>query len=617
MIIVELNKIKDPLFLKELSYHELDDLAKNIRVSIIETLSKKGGHLSSNLGVVELTIALHRCFNKNDKILFDVGHQSYTHKILTGRYQDFVESLRDFDGLSGYQKRCESEYDCFEAGHASTSISAACGFAVANRLNGKNEHVIAVIGDGALSSGMALEGLNNLGGMKEKVIVVLNDNEMAISKAVGGMPQAFSRIKTSMMYEKTRSLVRTIAYAIPLGKYVYKFFRHLKNAVKRFFIPTTLFENMNLKYVGPIDGHDIAKMEKTFEYAKRYGGSLVIHVVTKKGKGYEYAENDGAGIWHGVPKFEVETGFLNTNSQKSWSEATSTIVYDIMKENKKIVAITPAMVEGSKLGKIAEDFPDRFYDVGICEEHAFTFAAGLALANIKPYVCIYSTFMQRGYDQILHDLSRMELGAVIGVDRSGLVGKDGETHQGTFDVSFIRTIPNTIIAMPKNYADAANLYQLAFHTNNLFFIRYPRENIEITPIIDTKLAIGQWDYEKAKKENDAVIIITGPNYEKVHAIFKGNNQTDLVFARFYHPVDQQMVKTIAAKKKKVFIYDIYSDVNGFSIPLTAKLLQENSSLVIHSFALPNAFIKQGEISEQLKEVGMDIVTVGHAITKLL
>ena len=610
---MQLDKIKNPSFLKDLTYKELDNLAKTIRITIINTLSKKGGHLSSNLGVVDLTIALHRVFDVNDKLLFDVGHQSYTHKILTGRYHEFVSSLRDYNGLSGYQKRHESVYDCFEAGHSSTSISAACGYAVANRLHNIHQNIVAIIGDGALSSGIALEGLNNLGGMKEKVIVVLNDNEMAISKATGGIPQAFSRIKTSFMYEKTKGIVRSIAYIIPLGRYVYQFFRHLKNAIKRFFISTTLFENMNLKYIGPIDGHNIRKMEKALNYAKNYPSSIAVHIITKKGKGYEHAENDIDGVWHGVPKFEIETGLHEHNGDISWSEATATIVHDLMRLDERIVTITPAMIEGSKLSKILQDYPDRFYDVGICEEHAFTFAAGLALGNAKPYICIYSTFMQRSYDQILHDLSRMNLSAVVGVDRSGLVGKDGETHQGTFDVSFLRTIPHTIISMPKDYDDAYHLYQLAFASHSLFFIRYPRDTIEVTTTTDNQLIIGQWDYLESFSVSDTVVIITGPQYNQISTINKLREKVDMVFARFYHPFDEEIVHRIALNKKRVFIYDIYSDLNGFSLPLTAALLTLNGELIVHSYSLPNDFIKQGNIADQLKEVKLDLETVVSAI----
>lgn len=608
---MKLNEIKNPEFLRNMSYKELETLAQDLRVAILETLSRKGGHLSSNLGVVELTIALHRSFNQNDKILFDVGHQSYTHKILTGRYNDFISSLRDYNGISGYQKRHESHFDCFEAGHSSTSISAAIGFSVANRINNVQANVVAVIGDGALTSGIALEALNNLGGMKEKVIVVLNDNEMAISRAVGGITQAFSRIKTSLMYERTRSIVRATLYFIPLGKYIYKFFRHLKNGIKRFFISTTLFENLNLKYIGPIDGHNIKKIEKSLAYAIRYPSSIVLHIVTKKGKGYEHAENDHIGLWHGVPKFEIDTGFHESNGDRSWSEATANIVYNCMKNDPTIVTITPAMIEGSKLHAIADDFANRFFDVGICEEHAFTFAAGLALNNIKPYICIYSTFMQRSYDQISHDLSRMNLGAVIGVDRSGFVGKDGETHQGTFDVAFVRTIPNTIIAMPRDYNDAIQLYSLAFSSNRLFFIRFPRESVDISQKLSSlaPLEIGQWDYLARPDDNQSVIIVTGPNYEKVKQYLCDNNNVDLVFARFYQPFDETILNKITLNKKKVFIYDIYSDYNGLVIPLTALLLKMNPALDITSYALPNAFIKQGSIDEQLKEVGMDLETV--------
>lgn len=606
-----LKGIRNPEFLKTLSYEELDKLAIEIRETIINTLSEKGGHLSSNLGAVELTLALHRVFEKDDKILFDVGHQSYTHKILTGRYEEFVSTLREFDGLSGYQKRSESIYDCFEAGHAATSVSAAIGFAVGNRINNNDANVVAIIGDGAITSGMALEALNNLGGMKEdKVIVVLNDNEMAISKAVGGISQMFLKIRTNLALEKLKEKTKKIAYHIPFGKYVYNFFRGLKNIIRRVFVSNTLFENMNLKYIGPIDGHNIKKIEKTFKYAKICKESIVVHVVTKKGKGYNFAENDKLGEWHGVAPFKIDTGRQLNNEQQSWSQACSDIVYDLMAKDEKIIAMTPAMIEGSRLNNIANDFSNRFFDVGISEEHIFTFAAGLALAGAKPYISIYSTFMQRSYDQISHDLARMELNAVVGVDRSGLVGKDGETHQGTFDVAFIRTIPNTTIAMPKDVADAKSLYKYAFDSNKLVFIRYPRESVLFGEDSELReLKTSMWDYEVKNKNNDNVLIVTGPMYEKVKKSSENIEGLDLVFARFYHPFDDGIIKEVARNKKRVYIYDIYSDEKGFALPLVQALLVENKDLSIKAFAIPSIFIKQGTIEEQLKYLKLDLKTV--------
>jgi 1-deoxy-D-xylulose-5-phosphate synthase len=424
---MRLDQIQNPTFLKELSVPELRVLSKDIREAIIETVSKKGGHLSSNLGIVDVTIALHRIFNApRDKFIFDVGHQSYTHKILTGRYGGFSNSLREFSGISGYQKRSESEYDCYEAGHSSTSISAACGFAVAQRLKGETDQIIAIIGDASITSGMALEALNNLGMMKEKVIVILNDNNMAISKPVGAISRLFSRLRISSPYTSTKNIFRKMLLATGAGRWLITYLRKLKNAMRRFFVGTTLFEKLNLEYIGPIDGHNYREMLRIFKIAKERSNSVVVHVITKKGQGYPWAENDADGKWHGVNGFNVETGQMDGHSsidEVSWSEATAKIVEAQMEIDPLLTVITPAMIEGSKLNPIFLRYPKRSFDVGIAEQHAVTFASGMSAEGAHPYVCIYSTFLQRSYDQIIHDFGRMKLPVVFGLDRAGWLEK--------------------------------------------------------------------------------------------------------------------------------------------------------------------------------------------------
>ncbi len=577
---MDLTKIKDPKFLKALSYQELEELSAEIRNAIINTVSIKGGHLSSNLGVVELTVALHYVFDApKDKIIFDVGHQCYTHKILTGRYNKFAKSLRDYRGLSGFQKRKESEYDCYEAGHSSTSISAACGFLKALELNKEKAEVISVIGDASLANGLAFEGLNNLANIKKKAIIVINDNEMAITKTSGSLTNALDKLKINNN--------------------------------------TNLFEKFGFDYLGPIDGHNFKELITTLKKAKRNKKSVVVHVVTKKGKGYKYAENDKKGIYHGVSGFDVKKGTINDDGLTSWSEAVSSIVYDYMKRNKKMVSIAPATSEGSKLDKIFKDFKDRAIDVGICEEHAITMAGSLAINKKKPYLCIYSTFLQRGYDQLIHDVSRMNLNIVVGVDRAGIVGKDGNTHQGSFDVAMASTIPNSVIAMPKDYSDAKAIFKQAFKFRNLFFVRYPRENIEISNDKIDDIEIGKWDL-KTDKNAIFSIIVSGPNYEIVKDYLKKNKiHANLVFARYYKPIDKTAIDKLVKLNKPIVVYDIYSVSKGLFGPISEYLVTKGTIPQVLNYSLPDAYFNQGSIKQILQELKLDVDSLIKTILKEL
>lgn len=608
---MNLSDIKDPKFLKTLSIKELEELASNIRTSLIDAVSIHGGHLSSNLGIVELTICLHNVFDTpNDKILFDVGHQCYTHKILTGRYSELMKSLRTKDGISGYQKFNESIYDNFEAGHSSTSISAAMGMKKAMMMNNDNHEVIALIGDSSISSGMAFEALNNLGSFDGKVIVVLNDNGMSISKPTGGLALRLSKIRGSYTYTHTKTRIKIIMNKIPGGKFIYRGLKRVKNFIKRILVGNNFFENINLDYIGPIDGHRIKYLNKALKLAKENDKSIVVHVVTKKGLGYKPAENDKRGIWHGVPSFNKETGIFNKNSLEeyfSWSEATSNIVYDLMRKDKQIVTITPAMIEGSKLRNIANDFPNHFYDVNIAEEHATTFASGLSLGGAKPYLTIYSTFLQRAYDQLSHDISRMNSHVVIGVDRAGLVGQDGETHQGIYDVAMLRSIPNIVVAQPKDMLDAKKLYNTAFNYDKCFVIRFPREDVRKEDIFsnDEQYKIGEWD-EDISQDAKLNIIITGSNYNSIYNYkHKNNLKINLYFARYYRPLDYEKMDNIIKSNLKTIVYDAYSIKEGLFDEILEYANLKNAHNEFICYAIPNEFIKHGTIEEQLKDLNLD------------
>jgi len=618
---MDLSQIKDPKFVKNLTYPELDELASDIRNCIIDTVSKYGGHLSSNLGCVELTLALHKVFDSpTDKLLFDVGHQTYTHKILTGRKDKFVSSLRTFEGLSGYQKRAESEHDIMEAGHSSTSISIAEGLAIARDLNKENHHVVAVIGDASISSGIALEAINHLAEVNNKVIIVLNDNEMSISKPVGGIAKYLTGVRGSSKYQKSKKYFSGLRKH-KITKPLYKLLRKIKNGIKYATLgKDNVFEAMGLKYLGPFDGHNIKDIEKGLENAKKMNHSVIVHVLTQKGKGYEQAEKDLDGSWHGVGKFDKETGIVNKSDVGiAWSTALAIIFDELNLVNENIVLLTPAMISGSKLKQLFFKYPDRTIDVGISEEHAVTMASGLALGGKKPVISIYSTFMQRAYDNLNHDLARMKLGAIISVDRAGLVGEDGETHHGIYDVAICKSLPNSCISMPLDYEDAYKLVKLSLESNLLSFIRYPRGRIDnIDEVIsDESIVIGQWDY-LLNNNNDTLIISTGPVSNDVLKMLQNDSEiyADLLFARFYNPIDCIKLKEAFSKYKNIIVYDIYSVKEGLYESIATFALENEYKGKLINMSLPTEFIQHGSIQQLLKYLKLDINSLKSTI-KLL
>lgn len=456
-----LNKIKEPQDIKKLTEKEKEKLAEEIRKEIIETVSKTGGHLASNLGVVELTIGLHSVFNMpEDKIVWDVGHQTYVHKILTGRKEKMC-TLRQLNGIAGFPKAKESIYDSFDTGHSSTSISAALGMARARDINKKDNHVIAVIGDGALTGGMALEALDDAGNSKTRLIVVLNDNEMSISKNVGGISRFLTRIRTKKFYKKSNNFIRKILSKIPkFGPFVIHVARRVKYSIKQLMLPNMFFEDLGFKYLGPIDGHDIERVEWILNLAKKEKEPVVIHVITKKGKGYKPAEEEPSRF-HATASFNKETGKPIKNKEKDYSQVFGDTLVKLAKDNEKIVAITAAMADGTGLTEFKEKFPKRFFDVGIAEQHALCFAAGIAKEGLIPVVPIYSSFYQRAYDQVIHDICLQNLPVIMCADRAGIVGADGETHQGIFDLSFFSLIPNITIMAPKDFKELEEMLKFA------------------------------------------------------------------------------------------------------------------------------------------------------------
>jgi 1-deoxy-D-xylulose-5-phosphate synthase len=618
IIDIDIRDIKGPEFLKELNYRSLDLLSEKIRREIIDKTSKYGGHLSSNLGVVEITIALHRMFNfKHDKLIFDVGHQSYTHKILTGRS---LEYLRNRNGVSGFQKICESYYDCFEAGHSSTSLSAAQGFALNRDARGEKYDVVAVIGDGSIVNGLAFEALNNISHNNNKVIIILNDNEMSISRPTGGMGRFFAKISTASGYTNFKISYRRFMFKTRMGHALYNFTSRIKNAIKQKLVPTTYFDDMGFQYIGCIDGHNIKALEKAIARAKRTPKSVVLHVATVKGKGYRYAENDTTGYWHGVTPFEIESGKpKNLHPEElSWSHLFSDLLTALMAERNDLVIISPATVKGSGLEDLFSTYPKRTFDVGIAEGHALTLASGLAVAGTHPIVSIYSTFMQRAFDQIIHDIARMNLSITFLVDRSGLVGLDGETHQGIYDESFLLSTPNTVVTMPSSDKEAKYLLNESLKQHGPFFIRYPRDLLKKNHLIqEENHQFGKWIMECVANSKRVAVIAVGQLLRSLkELIIEADLDVTLVNALFLKPHDQEMLSSLS-EYETIVIYDAYATEFGFASYLKTKLCEMSYKGQIKSFAIPDVFVTQAKISEQLEELGLLPKQVFEEIKKLL
>lgn len=606
-----------------MSIDQLESLSEDIRTFLIKTLSKTGGHIGPNLGVVELTIALHKSFNSpKDKIIWDVGHQSYVHKILTGRADQFA-TLRKYKGLCGFPKMSESEHDVWETGHSSTSLSAAMGMAIARDLKKEDSYIIPVIGDGALTGGMALEALNHIGDEKKDMIVVLNDNEMSIAPNVGALHHILGRLRTAGKYNWVKDELEFLLKKIPaVGGRLAATAERLKDSLKYLLVSGMFFEELGFTYLGPIDGHQYEALFENIEYAKKTKGPVLLHVITKKGKGYNPAENDTVGTWHGTGQYKIDTGdFIKpVGGPPGWSKLVSDTVLKMAREDKRIVAITPAMPVGSKLEKFAKEFPNRMYDVGIAEQHATTTAAGLATQRMKPFLAIYSTFLQRAYDQVVHDIARQNLNVFLGIDRAGLVGADGETHQGVFDIAFLRHVPNMVLMMPKDENEGQHMVYTALkYDDGPIAMRYPRGNGIGVPLDSElkKIPIGTW--ETLKEGNDVAILTFGTTIpmalEAAEKLEKKGISVKVVNARFIKPLDEQMLVDILKMDIPILTIEEAVLQGGFgSAVLEFAFEHKYYHVVIDRLGIPDRFIEHGSVKELLSEIGL---TTNNIISKVL
>ena len=603
-----LNRIKDYRDLKKLSEEDTNTLINEIRDYIIDVTSKNGGHIGPSLGVVELTVALLKVFDPEiDRIVWDIGHQAYSWKILTGRKEQF-RTLRQYGGISGFLKRTESKYDHFGAGHSSTSISAALGMRKAKDLLKKEGWTVAVIGDGAMTAGQAFEGLNHAGWLDpDKFIVILNDNQMSISPNVGALFTYFNRIITNEVFQKSRQTLKDIIKKI-FGESGAKIARKFEEYVKGLFAPGIIFEELGFTYVGTIDGHNLSELEKTLENVKKMRGPIIVHVLTQKGKGYTPAEQNPTPF-HGISPFDKITGvpIKKVGSPPSWSKVFGKALVELAEKDEKIVAITPAMKEGSGLTEFAEKFPDRFFDVGIAEQHAATFAAGLSAEGMKPVLSYYSTFMQRGYDQVIHDIALQHLPVVIAIDRAGLVGEDGPTHHGIYDIAFLRAIPDIIISAPKDQQELRDLLYTAVNSGKVFAIRYPRGSAVGEEVKEfKKIPIGSWEILEEGK--DIVILAVGKYVQKGLEVKKqlikyGFNPT-VVNARFIRPMDEDLLKEILKRHKYVVTMEDGTLNGGFGSAIAEFILDNRYMNELLRFGIPDRFIQHGKIDKLEEELGL-------------
>ena len=612
--------ISGPADIRQLSIKELEALAAEIRAFLIESISRTGGHLSSNLGIVELTLALHVVFDSpRDRILFDVGHQSYVHKILTGRARQF-STLRQYKGLSGFQKRHESEHDCWEAGHSSTSLSAALGMAVARDLNGEHYHIVPVIGDGAMASGMSMEALNQIGGEERNMIIIFNDNSMSISRNVGAMDVAFTRLRTSRSYTTLKNDLQQGLSTSRFGRSLLKGMKNFKNAIKDNVVDTSIFGEFNLDYIGPINGHDLSELIKVLKVAKQHKGPIVVHVLTKKGKGYPYAENDKEGAWHGVAPFDPNSGkplAALPAGHCSWSEAIARILCDLARDDRDIVAITPAMKAGAKLDGFAREFPQRFFVCGNAEEHSMTFAAGLAARGKRPFISVYSSFLQRAYDQINHDVARMKLPVVIGIDRCGLVGEDGETHHGVFDITMLHAIPNLIMAQPKDVQEARALMKTAFSCAQPFCIRYPRGSVPYTKEEGEPAPVGTWTRWAPQREARVCVISYGSDIDRIISKVRANDMpVEIVNARYFKPLDEAMLDDILYRSIPVIVYESDMLDGGLSSAILQYINDHRICCHLIRIGIGDHYVEQGSIPQLRRAEKIDMNTLFKELEEL-
>ena len=606
MVLEKIHKEND---IKNLSPEELTMLADEIRQFLIEKISVTGGHLASNLGVVELTMALHLVFDlPQDKLIWDVGHQAYTHKLLTGRKAGFDE-LRKYGGMSGFPKRKESECDAFDTGHSSTSISAGLGYVAARELQGGTHSVVSIIGDGSMTGGMAYEALNNASRLKSNFIIVLNDNNMSISENVGGMSQYLNGLRTAQAYTGLKKGVEDTLKKIPgKGDRIIYHMKRTKSGIKQLFVPGMFFEDMGITYLGPVDGHDIHKLTRILNEAKRVDHAVLVHVMTKKGKGYVPAE-ENPSRFHGTGPFDIPSGTaVGKKATDSYTDVFSKVLADIGKQDEKVVAITAAMADGTGLARFAKMFPQRFFDVGIAEEHAMTFAAGLAAGGMKPVFAVYSSFLQRAFDQTIHDVCLQNLPVVIAVDRAGLVGSDGETHQGVFDLSFLSLIPNLSILSPKNRWEMADMVRFAVGFQYPIALRYPRGEA-YEGLKEFRAPIEYGKSELLYEESEIAVMFVGHMSflaEQVREDLKAAGyQCSLINARFVKPLDTERIRKISENHRILVTIEENVLTGGFGEQVEDFVFRECIPLIVCTFGISDDYVEHGNVDVLRKEVGLD------------
>jgi len=621
---VLLDQIHQPSDLKKLSIAQLEKLAGEIRQFLITTLSSTGGHLAPNLGVVELTLVMHYLFDSpRDKFIFDVGHQSYVHKLLTGRKERFP-TLRQHKGLCGFVKRSESEHDVWEAGHSSTSLSAAMGMAIARDQLGLDHKVIALIGDGALTGGMALEALNHIGHEKRKIAVILNDNEMSIAPNVGALHNYLCRVRSDKAYLKTKEEVESLLKKVPaIGGTLANWAERLKDSLKYLVVPGMLFEELGLTYFGPIDGHNIPSLIETFRQVEKVNGPVLIHVVTTKGKGYAPAEAD-SHKWHGASAYKIESGqMLKSQGPPMYTEVFGQTLIELAERDDRVVAVTPAMPSGSGLLAFAERFPGRMFDVGIAEQHAATLSGALAMEGLKPVFAVYSTFLQRAYDQVVHDICRQNLNVVFAIDRAGFVGPDGETHHGVFDIAFLRHVPNIKIMMPKDENELRHMLHTALqYEDGPIAVRYPRIQGTGAPWNDEPKTVPIGTWELLCEGTDAAVLAVGPMVqlamEAAERLEAEGVSLRVINARFIKPLDEAMLHELAEERIPMVTMEEGSLQGGFgSAVLEFFALQGVYGLRLKPMGVPDRFIEHASIQQQREEVGLTVEELARTVRSLL
>lgn len=620
-----LEQTQSPDDLKKLPVEELPKLAEEIRQFLIESLSKTGGHLASNLGVVELTIALHYLFESpKDKFLWDVGHQAYVHKLLTGRMELFP-TLRQYKGLCGFPKMSESEHDVWETGHSSTSLSGAMGMAAARDLKGEDNKVVAIIGDGALTGGMALEALNHIGEEKKDLIVVLNDNEMSISPNVGALHNYLGRLRTNKTYAKTKHDLEALIKKIPtVGQPFAHLLERVKDSLKFLVVDGVLFETLGFTYLGPVDGHNLAELMECLRQAAHTKGPVLVHVVTRKGQGYQPAENDQVN-YHGVGTYKIESGAFakKAGGPMAYPAVFGETMIKLAEQNPKIVAISPAMLTGSKLEKFQQRFPDRTFDVGIAEQHAATFAAGMATQGMTPVFSIYSTFLQRAYDQVVHDICRQNLNVVFAIDRAGFVGEDGETHQGIYDIGFMRAQPNLVMMMPKDENELQHmLYTATEYQNGPIAVRYSKANGLGVPMDDEFKLLPIGKSEVVREGNDVALFAFGsmvqPAIQAAEQLEKLGISAKVINARFVKPLDEEMLLSLYADKMPIVTLEEGAFLGGFGSAVLEFFAQkEIYDAKVKPLGIPDYFVEHGSMAQQMEEVGLQPHQIAEQVTRFI